>query len=104
MRNSVHIPRFRDAGQLTLIDLHVRDGLPLVHRHEPLWTLAIILPAAAQVDDQLARVAAQRREDGVQAWLAEVCIREEEGRYDDLLIPHSHPSAPALSIISYACP
>lgn len=84
------------CGQLTLVDLHIRDGLPLVHGDEPPRTAgagsAVILLVAttAEVDDQLAPVAAQGSEDGVQARLAEVCVREEERRYDDLLIPIQH--------------
>lgn len=40
---------------LTLVDFHLRDGLPPVHRHEP----GIILSPAAQVQDQLVLVAAK---------------------------------------------
>lgn len=72
---------------LTLVHLHVGNGLPLVHGDEPpRLVLAIaLLAAAAQVYDQLRPVAAQGAEDGVEAGLAELAAREEEGRDDDLL-------------------
>lgn len=73
---------------LTLVHLHVRDGLPLVHGHEPrrLGAVALaLLAAAAQVYDELPPVAAQGAEDGVEAGLAEPAAGEEEGRDDDLL-------------------
>lgn len=72
---------------LTLVHLHVGDGLPLVHGDEPprLVVGVALLAAAAQVYDQLLLVAAQGAEDGVEAGLAELAAGEEEGRDDDLL-------------------
>lgn len=71
---------------LTLVDLHVRDGLPLVHGDEPSrLVVALLLATAAQVYDQLLLVAAQGAEDGVESGLAELAAGEEEGRDDDLL-------------------
>lgn len=75
------------ACWLTLVHLHIRDGLPLVHGDEPprLCVALALLAAAAQVYDQLLLVAAQGAEDGVEARLAEPSAGEEEGRDDDLL-------------------
>lgn len=72
---------------LTLVHLHVRDSLPLVHGHEPprLSVALALLAPAAQVYDELLLVAAQGAEDGVEAGLAEPAAGEEEGRDDDLL-------------------
>lgn len=72
---------------LTLVHLHIRDGLPLVHGDEPprLVVGLALLAAAAQVYDQLLLVAAQGAEDGVEAGLAELAAGEEEGRDDYLL-------------------
>lgn len=72
---------------LTLVHLHIRDGLPLIHGDEPprLVVGLALLAAAAKVYDQLLLVAAQGAEDGVEAGLAELAAREEEGRDDDLL-------------------
>lgn len=39
----------RNKTVLTLIDLQLRNRLPAVHGHEP----CIVLPSAAQVQDQL---------------------------------------------------
>lgn len=70
----------------TLVDLHISQCLPLVHGDKPSWLLASsLLPATAQVDDELVLVAIQRSNDGVKARLAKVCIWEEIGRDDDLL-------------------
>ena len=66
----------------TLIDLHVCQGLPLVHGDEP---AVLALPAAAEVDHQLALVASQGFQDRFKPCLAEMAVREKEGRYDDLL-------------------
>lgn len=80
--------KHKKRSLLTLVHLHVRDGLPLVHGHEPprlgVGALAL-LASAAQVYDQLLPVAAQRAEDRVEAGLAELAAGEEEGRDDDLL-------------------
>lgn len=72
---------------LTLVHLHIRDGLPLVHGDEPprLVVGLALLAAAAKVYDQLLLVAAQGAEDGVEAGLAELAAGEEEGRDDYLL-------------------
>ncbi|KDN65388.1 hypothetical protein CSUB01_05778 [Colletotrichum sublineola] len=72
----------------TLIDLHVRDGLPLVHGHEP---PVVPAPPAAEVDDELIPVAAQRLEHRVQPLLAEPPVREQVRRDDDLLRPGLDP-------------
>ena len=66
-----------------MVDLHVGDGLPLVHGDEP-PVLAAVAPAA-EVDDQLARVAVEGGEDGVEAGLGEGAVGEEEGGDDDLV-------------------
>lgn len=80
-------PRRAASSWLTLVYLHVRYGLPLVHGDEPPrgGAGALLLPAAAQVDDQLVLVAVEGGEDGVEPGLAELPGREEVGRYDDLL-------------------
>ena len=41
-------------ARLTLVDLHIRDGLPLIHGDEP---LIIAAPPATEIDDELALVA-----------------------------------------------
>lgn len=91
--------------QHTLVDLHVRDSLPLVHSHEPAGTLAsALLPAAAQIYDELAFVTAQRRKNSVQPGLAEVCLGEQEGRDDDLLISHSQHQPKDLMASLFSSP
>lgn len=71
----------------TLVDFHVRNGLPFVHSYEPSWFLAVcLLPTTAQIYDELSLVAAQCRKNSVQARLAEVRLRKEVGCNDDLLI------------------
>ena len=44
---------------LTLGDFHLRDGLPLVHSHEP----GRALTAAAKVNDKLTSIVVQSVED-----------------------------------------
>jgi hypothetical protein len=51
------IQRFRTS--FTLGNFHLRDGLPLVHSHEPGRSLT----AAAKVNDKLASIIAQSFED-----------------------------------------
>lgn len=47
---------------LTLIHLHIRDGLPLIHGNEP----SVLAPSpTAEVDDELGPVAVQRSQDRV---------------------------------------
>lgn len=83
---------------LTLVHLHVRDSLPLVHGHEPpgLDVALALLAAAAKVYDEPLLVAAEGAENGVEAGLAELAVREEEGRDDDLL--SSSPRVISLSV------
>jgi hypothetical protein len=66
----------------TFAHLHVGDGLPLVHGHEPAL-IAAVAPAA-EVDDQLGLVAVQRGQDRVEARLREGAVGEEERGDDDL--------------------
>lgn len=77
--------RFKIRLRLTLIHFHIRDSLPLVHGHKPARLAVRLLPATAEVDDQLALFPSQGSQDGAQPGLAKMCLREEEGCYDDLL-------------------
>jgi hypothetical protein len=52
----------------TLIQLKVRDSLPLIRRYEP----AIVFPPAAEIDDEFGFVVVERGEYGLQ-------MREREG-------------------------
>lgn len=81
--------RRRIACVRTLIDLHVGHGLPFVHGDPP---GAIVPPPTAQVDDELALVAVQGSQDGVESLLAEAAFGEEVGCDDDLL-NSGNPSA-----------
>lgn len=88
----------------TLVYLHIRDRLPFVHSNEPSWLLAVfLLSATAQVYDKLSFITAQRRENSVQTRLAEVCLGEEIGCDDDLLIPIAivSPTSSSLHILLY---
>ena len=62
------------TSSLTLVDFHLRDGLPPVHRHEP----GIILSPAAQVQDQLMLVAAKSCQYGLESLKRELARGEEE--------------------------
>jgi hypothetical protein len=53
---------------LTLIDLHVRNSLPLVHGNKP----SIVLLPAAEVNDKLFLVAIQSSKHCVEALLREL--------------------------------
>lgn len=72
--------RERD-DQLTLVHLHVCDGLPFVHGHKPLLVTGA---SAAEVNDQLALVTTQSLQHIIQPWLAELAPWEEKGCDDDL--------------------
>jgi hypothetical protein len=63
-----------------LVDFHVCQRLPLIHGNKPF----VPLTATAEVNHQLGLVAAKSRENSIQSLLAEVAIREEVGRDDDL--------------------
>ncbi len=65
----------------TFIYLHVRNRLPFIHSDEP---TALALPPAAEVNDQLGLVTAERREHCVQTLLAEPTTGEKERSDDDL--------------------
>ncbi len=67
-----------------MIDFHVCQRLPLVHGNKPFLPLT----AAAEVNDQLRLVSSQRPENSIQSLLAEMAIREEIGRDDDLTKEH----------------
>lgn len=62
------------AGYLTLVDFHLCDGLPPVHRHEP----GIILSPAAQIQDQLRLVTAKSCKYRLQSLEGELARGEEE--------------------------
>jgi hypothetical protein len=52
----------------TLINFHIRDGLPLVHSHKP----SIILPPTTEVDNKLFLVTIESFENHVKALLREL--------------------------------
>lgn len=62
------------ASYLALVDFHLCDGLPSVHRHKP----GIILPPAAQIQDQLRLVSAKSCKYRLQSLEGEFARGEEE--------------------------
>jgi hypothetical protein len=67
-----------------LIDFHVCQRLPLVHGNKPFLPLT----ATAEVNDQLCLVSSKSPKYSIQSLLAEMAIREEIGRDDDLTKEH----------------
>ena len=66
---------------LTLVQLKVGDGLPLVRRNEPL----VVFPSAGEVDDEFCFVVVEGLEDGAEAVHGEGGGGEEVRCYDYLL-------------------
>ena len=89
----------RDGHALTLVDLHVCDGLPLVHGDEP---CVFAPPPAAEVNDKLFLVSSKSLKHGIQPCLAELALRKEVGCDDDLC--ESIPSASRLQGIHWHRP
>jgi hypothetical protein len=67
---------------LTLGNFHLRDGLPLVHSHEP----GHALTAAAEVNDKLASIIVQSFEDFLESLWRETARWKEKGCNYDLLL------------------
>ncbi len=59
--------------KVTLVDLHVRESLPLVHGHAPRGARS----PTAEIDDQLARVVVEGVEYRLQAVHGELRVWEE---------------------------
>lgn len=71
----------KPGGWRTLVELHVCDCLPFIHGNEPSFSLA----SAAEVDDELVLVTAQRGQNSLEALAGELS-RGEEVRGDDYLL------------------
>lgn len=75
-------PTFGESGGWrTLVELHVCDCLPFVHGNKP----SVSLAPAAEVDDELVLITAQRGQDSLEALAGELS-RGEKVRCDDYLL------------------
>jgi hypothetical protein len=74
-------------SERTLVQLKVRDSLPLVSCDEPL----VVLLSTTEVDDKLRLVIAENFEDSLEAVDGKDGVGEEIRRYDHLLQTNQCP-------------
>lgn len=72
----------KTATPSTLVDLHIRQRLPFVHRHNP----SAALSPTTKIDHELRDISTQSiKQQAIETLLRESGVREEIRCYDDLL-------------------